>query len=321
MTLVRRRTLGSVAPLLAIAVAMGLASSTTKPANAKDPDTAAQAERCASRLALALLGKSADATLWAASDPQAQVDAMLATPEFKERFARYINASFNRAPGNTPADDAPYWLAKKILDGGKPWRDLFVGPYDVVEDNNGNASVTDSADGLGYFRSLAWQRRYAGNEPSGLKISTAYRMAQNTVALKLVAVTNQPGADISATGRAKAPCNSCHIDEWYALDKLASVLTRRNDSGNAITFDPPKGGPQTVLGGITVSNDKELVTALVDSDAFRVRQCRLAWSYLYGRDENTCEAPVFDKCMASFTAAGTIQSAIRTIAIDPSFCQ
>ena len=321
MTLVRRRNLGSMAPLLAIAVAMGLASSTTKQANAEDPDAAAKTERCASRLSLALLGKSAAPPLQAASDPQAEVDAMLSTPEFKERFARYVNASFNRAPGASQAEDAPYWLAKTILDRGKPWRDLFVGPYNVVEDKDGNASVVDAADGLGYFRSLPWQRRYAGNERSGLKISTAYRMAQNTIALKLVAVTNQPGADISATGRAKAPCNSCHIDAWYALDKLATVLTRRNDSGDAVMFDPPQGGPQTVLGGITVSNDKELVTALVDSDAFKVRQCRLAWSYLYGRDENTCEAPIFDKCMASFAAAGTIQSAVRTIAKDPSFCQ
>jgi hypothetical protein len=322
MTLVRRRaraSLASLAPL--IAVAIGLASATPRQANADDPDAAAKAERCASRLSLALLGKSPSDALRGAADPQSQVDAMLTTPELKERFARYVNASFNRTPGNSQAEDAPYWLAKTILDRGKPWRDLFVGPYDVVEDKDGKASVTDSLDGLGYFRSVAWQRRYAGNELTGLKISTAYRMAQNTIALKLVAVTNEPGVDISAAGRAKAPCKTCHQDEWYALDKLAAVLTRKNSTTDQVTFDPPQGGPQQVLGGLTVKDDKELVTALVDSDAFKVRQCRLAWSYLYGRDENTCEAPIFDKCMSAFSAAGTIQSAIATIAKDPSFCQ
>ena len=71
-------------------------------------------------------------------------------------------------------------------------------------------------------------------------------------------------------------------------DKLAGVLTRRNGTGDGMSFDPPEGGPQQVLGGLTVSNDKELVTALVDSEAFRFRQCRLAFNYLYGRDEKMC---------------------------------
>src|SRR6185369_6946177 len=134
------------------------------------------------------------------------------------------------------------------------------------------------------------------------------------IGLKLVAVTKDATLDTSATGRAKDPCASCHINNWYALDKLAGVLTRRNGNGDEMSFDPPQGGPQQVLGGVTVSNDKELVTALVDSDAFRFRQCRLAFNFLYGRDENLCEGPVFDVCMSNFTANGTIESALTAVA-------
>jgi hypothetical protein len=313
----RRRALSFV-PVIAVAIGLGMSA---HEASADDPDVAARAERCATRLSIALLGESASPALRGAVDPQAQVADLLKSPSFRERFARFVNATFNRDPGNTPGQDAAYWLTKRVLEDGKPWRDLFVGPYNVIEDDQGNVQVASDPNGLGYFRSNAWLRRYAGNEKEGLKISTAYRMAQNTVGLKLTAVTNQPDVDISATGRAKQPCAKCHQEAWYALDKLASVLTRRNGRGDEMTFDPPTGGPQQVLGGVTVSDDKELVTALVDSDAFKFRHCRLAFDFLYGRDENLCEGPIFDVCMAEFTAKGTIESAIAAVATHPSFCQ
>lgn len=313
----RRRTLAFV-PLLAAAISIGLS---TDRARADDPDRAARAERCATRLSIALLGESPTSSLFASADPQSQVDVMVRSPAFREKFARFVNATYNRDPGRRPIEDAPYWLTLHLLERGRPWRELFTGPYNLAEDDNGKVTVRDDPQGLGYFRSNAWLRRYAGNETEGLKISTAYRMAQNTIGLKLVAVTNEPNADVSATGRAKQPCASCHLENWYALDKLAGVLTRRNGTGDEMTFDPPQGGPQQVLGGVTVSNDKELVTALVDSEAFRFRQCRLAWNYLYGRDENLCEGPIFDTCMSELTAKGTIESAIGAIASHPSFCQ
>ena len=148
-------------------------------------------------------------------------------------------------------------------------------------------------------------------------------MLQNTIGLKLVAVTNEPNVDVSAKGRANQPCAGCHKDPWYALDKLATVLTRRDDDANSdeIEFKAPEGGPQTVLGGITVKDDKELVTALVNSDAFKFRQCRLAFNYLYGRDENLCEGPIFDTCMQAYGAQGTIESALGAVAQNKAFCE
>ncbi len=314
-----RQRLASL-PFLALACASAFGLSADK-ASADDVDQAAKAERCATRLSIALLGEAASPGVRASGDPQSLVPALVVAPAFREKLARFVNATYNRDPGKRPAEDAPYWLARHVLETGRPWRDLFVGPYNLKEDDDGNVTVVDDPEGLGYFRTDAWLRRYAGNELEGLKISTAYHMAQNTVGLKLVAVTNEPNADVSATGRQKQPCASCHQENWYALDKLAGVLTRRNGSGDELSFDPPTGGPQQVLGGITVSNDKELVTALVDSDAFRFRQCRLAFGYLYGRDENLCEGPVFDQCMAEYTAKGTIESAISAVAMHPSFCE
>jgi hypothetical protein len=310
------RRLASI-PVLGVALGVGLVHE----ANADDPDQVARAERCATRLSIAFLGDSASITLRSATDPQSQVGTLLQQPAFRERFARFVNATYNRDPGKRPAEDSAYWLSRQILEQGKPWRELFVGPYNLTEDGAGNVTVQNDPEGLGYFRSDAWLRRYAGNELEGLKISTAYRMAQNTIGLKLVAVTNEPGADVSATGRAKTPCSSCHQENWYALDKLAGVLTRRNGSGDEMSFDPPQGGPQKVLDGVTVSNDKELVTALVDSEAFRFRQCRLAFNFLYGRDENLCEGPIFDSCMTEFSSKGTIQAALAAVATHPSFCQ
>src|SRR5262245_2570836 len=72
-------------------------------------------ERCAIRLSTVLLGQSPSTTLIQSTDPQASVDTMLGTPQFIERFARFINASFNRVPGTSPPKDAPYYLAKYIL--------------------------------------------------------------------------------------------------------------------------------------------------------------------------------------------------------------
>ena len=76
-----------------------------------------------------------------------------------------------------------------------------------------------------------------------------------------------------------------------------------------------------MLGGIIVGNDKELVTALVKSEAFEFRACRLAFEYLYGRAEMTCEGPVFDRCMTAYKATGTIQAALASVAKDATFCQ
>ena len=181
------------APLAAVAIAL-VASSASKPVRA-DGDEAEKRERCATRLSIGLLGKGAAASLLSAANPQDQVDAMLADATFVDRFARFTNSQLNPQPGQNAAEDASYTLSKYVLTNNKPWSDLFVGPYDVT-----NAVAPDPA-GLGYFRSAAWMKRYAGNEENGYRLSSAYRILQNTTGLELTATTNVQGVDLSATGR------------------------------------------------------------------------------------------------------------------------
>ena len=212
-----------------------------------------QSERCATRLSIAMLGKSPSTALMTNTAPQTDIDAMLTSADFQERFARFINATFNDDPGMTAAEDSAYYLAKYVLQNNRPWKDMFIGQYKVdvpAGSTNAPPVVTDDPNGLGYFRSMPWLLRYAGNEEAGIKISTAYRMMQNTLGLKLVASTNAPSADISATGRQAAGCRACHFDSWFALDKTAGVLQRKKTQGNNVTFVDPPGGiqPQQILG-------------------------------------------------------------------------
>ncbi|MGQ0504555.1 MAG: hypothetical protein ACT4TC_04490, partial [Myxococcaceae bacterium] len=271
-------------------------------ATARAQATAAVKERCATRLSVAVLGRSPAAALVSSADPQSTVEQMLTTADFQERFSRFINATFNNDPGATPEEDSAYYLTKYVLTNNRPWKDMFVGGYKVERAAGANANaeptVTVDANGLGYFRSRPWLVRYAGNEEKGIKLNSAYRIMNNTIGLKLVAATQVPGLDLTATGRQAAQCKGCHFDPWFALDKVASVLTVRNGTDAAtMTFTPPTGGPQQLLGGITISDDKGLVEALVNSKAFEFRACRIAFEFLYGRPEYSCEGPVFDKCM------------------------
>ena len=58
-----------------------------------------RAERCAVRVGIALTGKSPSAALLSAANPQLEVDALLESDAFIERFARFINTTFNDTPG------------------------------------------------------------------------------------------------------------------------------------------------------------------------------------------------------------------------------
>jgi hypothetical protein len=315
-----KKKLVAGAPLLVVFAALA-AHQGRASADAQDPKEAN--ERCASRVSISILGKSASPDLMMSAAPQAGVDAMLQDPAFVERFARFINASFNRRPADTAEGDAPYYMTKFVLANKKPWKEMFVGPYKVdIDPANATAGpqVLDDPNGLGYFRSKPWLVRFAGNEASGLKIVTAYRILQNVTGLQLIASTNAPDADISAVGRKAQPCASCHFENWYALDNAARVLSKRNGLGAAMTFSPPTEIPQNVADK-SVSNDKELVEALVASEDFSFNACRIGFNYLYARSEVSCEGPIFDKCVQDFKATGSITSAIAAIAKDPSFCQ
>lgn len=314
-----RRAVLTVAPLLAIAVAAGFGGS--KSAHATGEDKTELDQRCSTRLSIAILGESPTAAFFATPDPQTAVDQMLTSPAFVERFSRFVNATFNSGPGALVTDDSVYYLTKYVVTNGKPWTDLFVGPYNVDLDATKNMVVTTDANGLGYFRSLPWERRYGGNETAGYKISTAYRMVNNVVGVVLTPSVAKPGDDRTAVGRSAPACSGCHYDSWFALDKIAKVLTRRQGTGDTMTFLPPSEGPQTVLDGESVSNDSELIHSMIKSPQFKFRTCRLAFNFLYGRDENQCEAILFDKCVDEFTSKGTIQSALAVVAKDSGFCQ
>ena len=313
---VMRAVAGGAGPVAACALV--LAASVAAPQRVLadgEPEAVAAHERCATRLSIAMLGKSPTAALLAAADPQAGVDAMLADPVFIERFASFTNSQFNPEPGESAAADASYTLAKFVLAGQKPWKDMFVGAYAVTD------TVAPDPSGLGYFTSRAWMARYAGNETEGYRIVSAYRILQNTTGLQLTATTSVDGVDRSATGRQAAACSGCHYQGWFALDKVAKILTRRQGEGAAMKFIAPSEGPQQILDGTSIANERELVTALVDSEDFRFNACRLAFKFLYGREETTCEAPIFDKCVDAFKATGTMQVAIGAVAKDPTYCQ
>jgi hypothetical protein len=305
------------------APAVALASLATMARSAKAPLEDAERARCATRLSLALTGAPATPDLLANADPQSQVDALLATPQFVDQFARFINSKFNDEPGMAPADDAPFFLAKYLLQNNKPWHELFDGGYrvDAVAGPPVSAQVVVDPAGLGYFRSRNWMIRYAGNEEQGYRLSSAFRIQQNIIGLDVTAVTNAPGVDVSATGRMATGCRGCHYDSYFALDKVAKILSRKTGPANNPVFVDPTEGPQVVLDSHTLNNDADLVKTLVESPDHQFRTCRLAFQFLYGRGEATCESELFDKCIDAYTSTGDVRAAVKTIAQEPGFCE
>ena len=311
--------LGVPAAIIAVVASGGRSAGVTP------PDDAARV-RCATRLSMALTGKAPSTELLAAPDPQAEVDKLLADDAFVDQFSRFMNSELNPEPAMTPAADSTYYLAQHLLRNNRPWRELFDGKYNIepVAATGGapaTARVVDDPNGLGYFRTRPWMVRYAGNEEDGYRLSAAFRIQQNIVGLDVGAVTNAPGTDISATGRMAVGCRGCHFDEWFALDKVARVLSRRSGPDDAIVFVPPTEGPQQILDGKTIANDAELVSALLESTDHKFRTCRLAFKFLYGRSEANCEAQLFDACIDAYTTTGDVRSTLRTIATDPGYCE
>ncbi len=308
----------------AAAIASQLATVGTSSGQA--PADEAARLRCATRLSLSLTGNAPGPDLLGAQDPQALSGALLADAAFVEQFARFINSELNPEPGETPAEDATYYLARHVLSNNRPWHELFDGPYRVVpvaaaNGNPATAQIVDDPAGLGYFRSRPWMVRYAGNEEAGYRLNAAYRIQQNIIGLDVGAVTTAPDADISATGRQAAACRGCHYDSYFALDKVAKILSRRTGPDDNPTFVAPNEGPQPILDGRMIANDKELVGALVESTDHKFRTCRLAFQFLYGRPEANCEAALFDRCIDAYTQTGDVRDAVRTIVQDESFCE
>ena len=304
-----------------IAICMGSTYGSLK-ADEIDPN---QSRRCAIRVSMSITGTSPTSELLGLEKPQDQVEQLLSSPLFIENFSRFLNSTFNDLPGDTPAADAPYYLAKYVLEKREPFQKLFNGPYMVNAQPQGTTppvAVTENPNGLGYFRSKAWMDRYAGNDIEGLRLVTAYRLANNILGMKVPATTNAPGADVSAKGREAPACRGCHYDSWFALDRTASILSKvSRDANGVITYIPTDEIPKLVLGDKMLKNDKEFVDTMVNSEEFAFNSCRLSIKFLYGREVNSCDSQVFDKCIVAFKTSGIIQDAMATIAKNSSFCQ
>ena len=312
----RRWIVAALVPLLGAGVAL-----TKRTAHAEDSaaDKVEQNERCAVRLSMALLGASPEANLVSAKEPQALVDDMVKTPAFIERFARFINSELSGTPSETAGNDPVYFLAHHVLTQNKPWTDLFMGPYSLTATAEG-ITVGNDPNGLGYFKSPVWQKKFAGNEEQGVMIVAAFRTIQNTTGLELNASVGVPDEDRSAEGRKAPACRGCHYDPWFALDKVALLLPKRTGAGAEMTIGPfPAAAPQQIL-STTVSDYKQLVTKLVESEMFGFNQCRRVFKFLYGRQENQCEAATFDKCVDTLAETKDIKKAVATVAKDASFC-
>ena len=299
------------------AAASALVPKASAQAEEATADRAEIAERCAVRLSIALLGESPAADLLASDDPQSKVDAMIQSPEFAQRFARFINAEVSGSPSEAP-NDPIYYLAHHVLTQNKPWSDLFIGPYALTPTADG-VTVSEDPNGVGYFRSDAWRRKFAGDDEEGTMLVAAFRIVQNTTGLELVPSVGEPDEDRGLEGRKAPACKGCHFDAWYALDKIAMFLPKREGTGRAMTFVPRQAAPQELLGK-TISDDKQLIEELVASDAWRFNQCRRVFEFLYGRPENQCEAKVFESCVDELEETKSIKAAVAVVAKDRSFC-
>jgi hypothetical protein len=96
-----------------------LAAATAWGQSATDPGKTA---RCATRLSVAFLGQTPTSAMLAQANPQSQIATLMKDPAFVERFASFINATFNSAPAAMPEQDAAYWLTKVILTANQPWK-------------------------------------------------------------------------------------------------------------------------------------------------------------------------------------------------------
>lgn len=273
------------------------------------------AAECNYRLSRALLGTRAGYPVWATN-----ADHALSHPAFVERFASFINARFNKVPAKME-EEPVYFVARKVLESGLPWREVFVGRYRVPYKSY--PGVEADPNGVGYFTSEGWLRRYAGNEPEGYLLVGANQLLHNTIGHVRIAAANNNAAGVvnTATGRQAPGCVGCHFQGPYALDYVARLLPRRvvSPRGDA-SFGAPTDGPQQVL-NTTVADFRQLVETLVNSEAFSFWSCRLAFEFAFGRPEYACDAELFDRCVDAFNASGKMQDAIKTLVTDPSFCQ
>lgn len=254
-----------------------------------------------------------------ATTAQSMVRTWLRRGEAIKTFASFVNSRFNAAPGANLAEEALWHAVKYVLTERLPWRDLYAGRF-RVDTTNGRVTPDSTRPALGYFGSPGWQKRYQGNEPDGYMLQASYRTLQNTVGFTLRAAPNNASGDATATGRERAECRYCHYESPYALDKVARLLPRRVGFGIPARIEVVPVTPQTLFSGVEVRDHEDLIQTLVNSDAFNFWTCRLAFSFVYGRPESACEAPIFDRCVDAFAATGMMEDALASLMEDPGYC-
>ncbi len=308
----RRRPVRLDRPARLAAVAAGLAIASPSAAN----DTL----RCNQKLYNTLFDRAPTAAELSAPDPRGRIDTLLADEEFQDTFARFVNARMNWGPEDNRERNPVYNMVREyILKRGHPWEALFTAQVDVVGQN-----VNPSSNTVGYFENRHWKRRYAGNEEDGYKLRTAYMIMNNVIGLNLEAITVTANGGSSRDDREdpNRVCYSCHVAADFALDKVARILDRvdrqASDAQNTI-FKSPEG-PAQVVYGREVGSLRELVQMLVSLDSFDNQACRVAFAFVFGREEGGTEPAVFDGCLEQFRATGHITDALRHLVRSDLFC-
>ena len=290
-------------------------------AQAETTPDAHAAVRCRKTTAIALAGRLPLAAESALQDDQAFRTAVMNSDDFRDRFASYLMRELNNAPAEDRFQDALYTMTVDVLKERRPFSDLFKGKLTIkLSPTTARYYVTDDPDGLGYFRTSGWMVRYAGNEGEGIRLTTAYRVMHNLTGMKLTAVNNAEAGDVSKKGRESPHCRGCHYDGWAPLDPIAALFGKRRGIGASIEFLPPDPGVSATVAGHVVKSDRELVELLVASNDYKVRMCRLMFKFVYGRDETSCEAPVFDRCVDVLNAEDSAVKALDTLVSQGGFC-
>lgn len=277
-------------------------------------------KRCNLKLYNTLFDRAPSAAELEAPDPIDRLDRFLENEEFVDTFARFVNARMNWGPEDGRDRNPVYNMVRVyILGRSKPWSALFTDPVDIVGEN-----VNAQGDAVGYFENRHWKRRYAGNEEDGYKLRTAYLIMNNVIGLNLeaITVTSNGGSSRSDREDPNNVCFTCHVAADFALDKVARILDRVNreasDAQNTI-FSPPEG-PSQVIYGSEVGDLRELAEMLVTLDDFNNNACRVAFAFIFGREEAGTEPDAFNGCLAQFRQTKDIKDALRHFLTSDLFC-
>ena len=281
---------------------------------------ASETQLCNQKLYNTLFDRAPTAEELELPDPLARIDSMLSDEAFQDTFARFVNARMNWGPVDDRERNPVYnMVLELILKRSHAWRDLFTAQVDVVGQN-----VNPSQNAVGYFENRHWKKRYAGNEEEGYKLRTAYMVMNNVIGLNLEAITVTANGGSSRADR-ESPgnvCYSCHVAADFALDKVARILDRvdrqASDAQNTI-FRAPEG-PAQVVYGQQVGDLRELVEMLTTLDSFDNQACRVAFAFIFGREEAGTEPDVFDGCLARFRQSGDVTDALRHFLQSQLFC-